>query len=617
MSSEPGSGETFPDSEESLPQWSAIPNAGPVDADELLDQMLAPGASSRVAYRLQQLTPRRRGRRLNVLVAGVAAVTLLALGAAGYATLGPDSVGLDPVQSSEVESIAADGPVEELRLLLQGIGYDGIEVEERDGTLFVSGMVGSQADVAAVVTASASLAGGLPLNTDGLTVAIPEPAGPELAAPEPSTVQVDPLQQLQVVLNRTVAATPIIFELGSSSIASWHTGTLDQVAEILLANPGIAVTVVGNTDETGPSDHNQALSEERANAVREYLIDKGLEPGLIQAEARGETDATGVRDVGYLERRVEFEVVAASTMPLEARPLAVGVIVPSASNDLAFSQSLVGALAVLERERGGLTLTVSENMFDVDKAREQAEQYAQTGADVVILHGSQYQPLVDPLAEAWPEVVFVVGPSQLETDLPNVFIYTIAAEQGAYVLGDLAGNLTTTGIIGIIGPVPVPEPQRFVEGFRLGAERHGVLVLSDYVGSFNDVEAATALAQSHLAAGADILTGTSQLTIGPINLAQNEGLLWFANQANQTSLAPDHVVASQVYHLEVALREILAEIDANATTGGTFPLTLGNGGMLLEFNPNYPLTEEQRRRADNLLFDVTAGSVTIDINLEQ
>lgn len=550
------------------------------------------------------------------MLVGVAAVALLVVGAAVYAALGPDNAGPDPIQSTDEASTGAGDRVDELRLLLQEIGYDGVEVEERDGTVFVSGTVGSQADLAAVVTASASSAGDRPLNTEGLSVGIANPAGPEVAA-EPTTVEADPLQRLQLVLNRTVAATPIIFELGTSSIASWHTATLDQVAEILIANPGIAVTVVGQTDQSGPSDHNQTLSEERANAVREYLIDKGLDPRLIQAEARGETEATDVRDVGYLERRVEFEVVAASTTPLETRPLTVGVIVPSASNDFAFSQSLVDALTVLDGERGDLTLSVSESMFDVDQAREQAEQYAQDEADLVILHGSQYRPLVEPLAEAWPDVVFVVGPSQLETNLSNVFIYTIAAEQGAYVLGDLAASLTNTGTIGIIGPVAVPEPQRFVEGFRLGAEQRGAQVLSDYVGSFNDVEAANALAQSHLAAGADVLTGTSQLTVGPINLAKNEGLLWFANQANQTSLAPDNVVASQVYHFEVALREILAEIDANATTGGTFPLTLGNGGMLLEFNLSYPLTDQQRKRADNLLFDVTTGSITIDIDLEQ
>ena len=196
-----------------------------------------------------------------------------------------------------------------------------------------------------------------------------------------------------------------------------------------------------------------------------------------------------------------------------------------------------------------------------------------------------------------------------------MFAYSIAAEQGAYVLGDLAAALSGSNMIGIVGPLPVPEPQRFIEGFRLGAEQRGATVMTEYIGSFADVDLATSVAEAHVAAGADVLTGTAQMTVGPIEVAEREGLLWFANQANQTSLAPENVVASQVYHFEVAIREILAEIDAGATTGGTFPLTLGNGGMLLEFNSEFALDDELRKRADELLFGVTAGSITVDVQI--
>lgn len=551
------------------------------------------------------------------------ALLMLGVGAAGYAIFGSSDDGSgDAALSSEASDGSSGTTVEDIQRLLQGIGYQDVTVEEQDGTIFLSGAVETQADNAAVVTASASLAGGLPINTDGLLInpddlTVGSTTQPT-TDPGPQTVTgADPLQRLQTSLNRTMAATPVIFEPGTSSIASWHVDTLDTVAATLLANPGIAVTVVGYTDGSGTASQNQELSEARTSAVRDYLIAKGLEPGLIQTDARGESEASGLRDVGYLERRVEFQVVAVSLTPPVPLPLNVGVIVPSARDDLAFSQSLVDALDVLNDERGGLTLAVTENMFDVDAAKAQAEEYANSGSDVVILHGAQFRPFVEELAIASPEVVFVAGPDPLASELPNVFVYTVAAEQGAYVLGDLAASLSDSGTIGVVGPVPAAEPKRFVEGFRLGAEQRGATVLSEYTGSFSDVEAAAAASAGQVSAGADVLTGTSQMTVGPIELAANEGLLWFANQANQTSLAPDNVVASQVYHFEVAIREILAEIDANSTTGGIFPLTLGNGGMLLEFNPNYPLDDDLRTRADDLLFEVTAGSVSVEVDLEE
>lgn len=565
------------------------------------------------------VSERKRRRRRVVLVplAIVAGLALLGLGAVGYAAFGPTD---DETASSDPATESAptiDDPTADILRLLQGIGYDGIDVELRDGMIHVTGTVADQADVAAVVTATASLAEGIPIDADGLEVAPAEPAGPEAdeattaADPAPAA---DPLRQLQVTLDRTTAATPIIFDRGTSTIAPWHEAALDRVAELLLANPGIAVTVVGYTDDTGGTDQNQALSQERAEAVRAYLVERGIGEGLIQTVARGESDATGLRDLGYLERRVEFEIPAAAQTTMAVTPLDIGVIVPSPRDDLAFSQSLVDALEVLDGERGGLTLDISDNMFDVELAGEQAEQYATGGSDVVILHGAQYRPLVEPLAQGSPDVVFIAGPDPVDTDLPNVFVYTIAAEQGAFVMGDLAASLSG-GTVGIVGPLPVPEPQLFVEGFRLGAEQGGAQVVAEYAGSFNDVEVATAIAESHVAAGADVLTGTSQLTVGPIAVAERDGLPWFANQANQTELAPANVVASQVYHFEVAIREILAEIDADSTTGGTFPLTLGNGGMLLEFNPGYPLDENLRRRADRLVFEVTAGAVDVSVDL--
>lgn len=610
--------------EAALPQWTVTvrPDATrPADdpqppAREVLSDEPAERRVPAPVHRQPEEARKRRFGAAGFVALALGALGLLALGAVGYAALIRDDGAGDTALASEVTTSTADAPIEDIQLLLQGVGYEGIEVTEQDGTIYLSGAVETQADIAAVITASVSQADGFPINTDAVTVASPDPAAPgtpTTAGPTSSAGQSDPLQRLQLVLNRTVAARPIIFEPGTSGIASWHSGALDQVADILLANPGIAVAVVGYTDDSGSARENQAISEERAGAVRDYLVGKGLDPGLVKIDARGESEATGIRDVGYLERRVEFEVVAVSLTPPVPLPLDVGIIVPSARDDLAFSQSLVDALNVLDEERGGLSLEISENMFDVDQAAEQARAYAESGSDVVILHGAQFLPLVEALALESPEVVFVAGPDPLETDLPNVFVYTVAAQQGAYVLGDLAASLSGSDTIGIIGPVPASEPARFVEGFRLGAERQGATVLSEYVGSFNDTEAAAAVAESHVEAGADVLTGTSQLTVGPIDVAARENLLWFANQANQTSLAPDNVVASQVYHFEVAIREILAEIDADSTTGGSFPLTLGNGGMLLEFNPDYPLDSDLRRRADNLLFEVTAGSVTVDI----
>ncbi len=622
-----------------LPQWGMVtvagqgrPAAEPQAPAPALGNEWPPAQPATQPQQLPADGGRESNGRRGVLLPLLAGLGLLILGAAGYAAFTQLSGDEEADAQLEVGSTAVSDPVEEIQRLLQGIGYEDVEVTQSDGTIYVSGDLESQSDVAAVVTASASLADGVPINVDGLrTGSADQPesddgttdadgSGESGDAGQPVVVaasEADPLQRLQVALHRTVAASPIIFAPGTSTTAEWHEGTLDQVADLLLANPGIAVIVVGYTDDTGPAEGNQTLSLERADAVRDYLIAKGVAPGLIEIEARGESESSGLRDIGYLERRVEFEVVAASADPPPVLPLNVGIIVPSPRDDLAFSQSLVDALAVLEEERGGLTVTITDNMFDPDEGREQARQYVADGANVVILHGAEFLPIIEELALEFPDVVFVSGPDGYETSLPNVFVYVVYAEQGAYVMGDLAASLSGSDTLGIVGPIQVPEPQRYVEGFRAGAEARGSEVLVDYVGSFFDVEAASTMAEGFIDNGADVLTGTAELVVGPIDVVADRDLLWFANQTNPSQLAPQNIVAAQVYHFEVAIREILAEIDANSTSGGTFPMTLGNGGMLIEFNPEFDLDPALRRRADDLLFQITAGSLDVEVDVEE
>ncbi len=611
-------------------------NPGQPSPDPILNQR--PAAQNPLP-RAEVASQEGRGG-INPLFFVLAAVALLACGAAGYLLAqrsgddgsGSDAAasdGVEVAQESELGSSAAPSLAEEVTSVARGIGYDGVEATERDGVIYLSGAVENQNDIAAIVDASSSVADGMSINTDGLTVGSVDGADSETGDPSTGDTEeteepvasvpampADPLQRLQVSLHRTVAATPIIFAPGVSDIDSWHTETLDDVAELLLANPGIAVVAIGYTDESGSAESNRALSLERADSVRAFLVGKGVAPGLIQTDARGESEASGLRDIGYLERRVEFEVVAASTTPPAVLPLNVGIIVPSPRDDLAFSQSLVDALSVLGEERGGLSVTITDNMFDPEEGRQQARQYVADGHNVVILHGAEFLPIVEDLALEFPDVVFVSGPDGYETSLPNVFVYVVFAEQGAYVMGDIAASLSDSGTIGIVGPIKVPEPQRYVDGFKAGAEAQGAEVLVDYVGSFFDVEAATVLAEGFADAGADVLTGTAELVVGPIDVADKRDLTWFANQTNPSELAPDKIVAAQVYHFEVALREIMAEIDANSTSGGTFPLTLGNGGMLLEFNPEFELDRALRSRADELLFDIAAGSLVVEVDIE-
>jgi basic membrane lipoprotein Med (substrate-binding protein (PBP1-ABC) superfamily) len=312
----------------------------------------------------------------------------------------------------------------------------------------------------------------------------------------------------------------------------------------------------------------------------------------------------------------EAATEASTEAPVPAEPFRVAVVMPSAINDLAFSQSMYDALTRIQLEMGGpdyFEFVYSENMFVVDDAAAAIRDYASQGFDLVIAHGSQYGSSLQEIAPDFPETSFAWGTTVDTFGLPNVFAYEAASQEGGYVNGVLAASLTTSNVIGVIGPIETGDAKLYVDGFRAGvaATNPDVTVNVNYIGSFSDVALASEAATTHIAAGADVMTGTAQMVVGAIGKADEAGVLWFGTQSNQTSLAPNIVVASQVYHWEVVLREMIALIQGGTLGGQSFTANLANGGELIEYNPDYALPVEVRTLADNTIEGLIDGSIAI------
>jgi basic membrane protein A and related proteins len=294
----------------------------------------------------------------------------------------------------------------------------------------------------------------------------------------------------------------------------------------------------------------------------------------------------------------------------DGEPIRVAVVAPSAPNDLAFTQSMVDALEALEEERN-LEIAVSDSLFVVEDAAAAIRDYATEGYDLVIAHGSQYGGSVQEIAPDFPEVSFAWGTAADTFGLDNVFAYEAASDQGGYVMGVMAAALSESGVIGVVGPIEVGDAKLYVDGFVAGAEAEdpAVDVRVTYTGSFSDVALASEAAGSFVQAGADVMTGTAQMVVGAIGVAQEQGVAWFGTQANQTELAPDVVVASQVYHWEVALAEIFDQMEGGTLGGETYRIELAGGGEVIEFNDAYDLPEEVQTRGEETIAGIEDGSI--------
>lgn len=301
-----------------------------------------------------------------------------------------------------------------------------------------------------------------------------------------------------------------------------------------------------------------------------------------------------------------------------AEPFRVAVVMPSSINDLAFSQSMYDALVLIQQEMGGpeyFEFVYSDNMFVVDDAAAALRDYATQGFDLVIGHGSQYGSSLQEIAPDFPETAFAWGTTVETFGQPNIFAYEAASHQGGYVNGVLAASLTQSKVVGVVGPIETGDAKLYVDGFVAGvkATDPSITVNVNYIGSFSDVALASEAANTHIAAGADVMTGTAQMVVGAIGVAQENGVLWLGTQSNQSSLAPDIVVASQVYHWEVVVREIMDLIAAGTLGGKSFVINLGDGSQLMEYNPGYALPADVKALADQTVQGIIEETITITL----
>ena len=252
---------------------------------------------------------------------------------------------------------------------------------------------------------------------------------------------------------------------------------------------------------------------------------------------------------------------------------------PSAINDLAISQSMYDGLVAAQEAMGedAFQFDNQDSTYIVDDAAVALRDWAASGDyQLVIAHGSQYGPIVEALATEFPELSFAWGTRQDTFGLDNVYSYAAASDEGGYFNGVLAAHLTESRVIGLVGPIEVGDGKLYADGF---------------------------------ANGADILTGTAQMVVGPIAAAIEHDVLWFGSDASQDDLSEDIGVAFQIYKWEVLLLDMISKIGEGALGGEYYILTLENEGLVMEFDKNFEVSDELMAVAEETIAGIVSGDI--------
>jgi outer membrane protein OmpA-like peptidoglycan-associated protein len=153
------------------------------------------------------------------------------------------------------------------------------------------------------------------------------------AEAEKAQLRTQLLQQFNAILQTRDTArglivniSDVLFDTGKHSLRPLAREKLAKVAGIVSGHPGLRLDVEGHTDSVGGDDYNQRLSEQRGEAVREYLTQQGMSSGSVTAKGFGKTQPVASNDTAtgrQQNRRVEIvisgEVIGSQ---IGSRPLA-------------------------------------------------------------------------------------------------------------------------------------------------------------------------------------------------------------------------------------------------------------------------------------------------------
>ena len=222
--------------------------------------------------------------------------------------------------------------------------------------------------------------------------------------------------------------------------------------------------------------------------------------------------------------------------------------------------------ALLDAEEAGLITYefVDDIGYAGDMERIMREVAEENQPDIIFGDAFGNEEAVRRVARDYPEIAFVFG-SGLGPVEPNFSVFDNWIHEPAYLSGLIAGSVSESGIIGVVGGFPVPEVNRIVHAFIVGAKEVNpeARVLVSFINSWFDPAAAKEAALAQADAGADVLFAER---FGVIEAAEERGAYAFGNMSDQNSLAPDTVITGPVWHMEPLVRYVIDQVAKGSYT---------------------------------------------------
>lgn len=282
--------------------------------------------------------------------------------------------------------------------------------------------------------------------------------------------------------------------------------------------------------------------------------------------------------------------------------------------------SRIHIAAEAAEKAGQLDYSFTENIANTDYPRVMRE-YAESGVKLMVGEIFGVEQEAREVAAEYPDVAFLMGSSFMpDPAIPNLAVFDNYIQDASYLSGIIAGAMTETGNIGMVGGFPIPEVNRLMHAFMAGVREMAPDATFEvsFIGSWFDPPKAKETAFAMIDGGADLLYAER---FGVSDAAEERGILAIGNVIDTQPDYPDTVVASALWHFEPTLAVAIEKINAGAFEADNYGVYsfMKYGGCSLAplgtFEGKVPQEAmdlvNQRREA------IKAGEYVVEINDEE
>ncbi len=257
-----------------------------------------------------------------------------------------------------------------------------------------------------------------------------------------------------------------------------------------------------------------------------------------------------------------------------------------------------------------------------DDAGDAMRLFAESGEYDIIWAHSTYSDQVKKLKDEFPEIMFVVVGSGNEGLGGNQYWVYKRVHESAYALGILAGNLTGSNTLGVVGTYPADDINDLINAFFAGAKSVNPEIKQKvaFIESWYDPGKASEMTSAQISTGADIIY---QLA-GNFQPCEEAGILCFSNFGDDHHYSPSTILSSSLANWDPDVKWVVDEWWANKADGKPFEGNteiiwrgMAEGGTSIA--PYYDLADkvpdDVQAQVQTALDDIASGALTVELDV--